>query len=238
MSPEQCKAFVVLLLICLPASSPNYQNYEDLLSKGWIPGRKVDNSDSQYSNFRDNIPYLLILVIFHPLLRRIYNTVFPIRAASSSSNEPSKLQHDTRLNQRIGYDFAFALILLCALHGFSAIKVLVILTLNYLIAKKLPRNYVVPMTWLFNVTTLFANELCKGYPYSSLANDTFPWTVWDPNQNWGTFFDAHSGLMPRWEILFNITILRLISFNMDYYWSKGRESDRTTLLEVRLGLVC
>ena len=226
------------LLTSFPASSPNYKNYEDLLSEGWIPGRRVDNSDSQYSSFRDNIPYLLILVIVHPLLRRAYNTIFPIPAASSTSNELSNSLPHARLNQRTRYDFVFALVLLCALHGFSAIKVLVILTFNYLIAKQLPRNYVVPMTWLFNVTTLFANELCKGYPYSNLANDTFPWTVWDPNQNWGTFFDAHSGLIPRWEILFNITILRLISFNMDHYWSKGREGDRNTLLEVRFRPDC
>jgi D-alanyl-lipoteichoic acid acyltransferase DltB (MBOAT superfamily) len=30
--------------------------------------------------------------------------------------------------------------------------------------------------------------------------------------------------MSRWEILFNITILRLISFNLDYYWSLDRRS--------------
>lgn len=28
--------------------------------------------------------------------------------------------------------------------------------------------------------------------------------------------------MPRWEVLFKITILRLISFNMDHYWSLDR----------------
>lgn len=25
--------------------------------------------------------------------------------------------------------------------------------------------------------------------------------------------------MPRWEVLFKVTVLRLISFNMDHYWS-------------------
>lgn len=38
-------------------------------------------------------------------------------------------------------------------------------------------------------------------------------------RNWGDFMDDHGGLIPRWEVLFNITILRLISFNLDYYWS-------------------
>jgi protein-cysteine N-palmitoyltransferase HHAT len=35
--------------------------------------------------------------------------------------------------------------------------------------------------------------------------------------------------MHRWQILFNITTLRLISFNMDYYWSVTKG----TTLEVR-----
>ncbi|KAI9854879.1 MAG: glycerol transporter, partial [Pleopsidium flavum] len=40
--------------------------------------------------------------------------------------------------------------------------------------------------------------------------------------NWGTWLDAYGGLIPRWEILFNITVLRLVSFNLDYYWSLDR----------------
>lgn len=35
---------------------------------------------------------------------------------------------------------------------------------------------------------------------------------------WGRFLDSFGGIMPRWEVLFNIAILRMISFNMDYYW--------------------
>jgi len=38
-------------------------------------------------------------------------------------------------------------------------------------------------------------------------------------RNWGQVLDSYGGLIPRWEILFNITVLRLISFNLDYYWS-------------------
>lgn len=51
---------------------PNYSDYESLLSPGWIPGRKVDNSDAQYRSFRDNIPYMGLLVVLHPLIRRAY----------------------------------------------------------------------------------------------------------------------------------------------------------------------
>lgn len=27
------------------------------------------------------------------------------------------------------------------------------------------------------------------------------------------------GILPRWHINWNITMLRLVSFNMDYYWA-------------------
>ena len=42
--------------------------------------------------------------------------------------------------------------------------------------------------------------------------------------NWGAWLDSYGGIMPRWEVLFNITVLRLISFNMDYYFSLDRRS--------------
>ena len=221
------------------ASHPNYKNYEHLLSPGWIPGRKVDNSDSQYSGFRDNVPYLFGLVLVHPFLRKIYNTLLYSQSSASQSSTGSQLskastpatQAEARLSQRVKYDLIFAVVFVCALHGFSALKILILLSTNYLVAKRLPRVYVVPMTWLFNITILFANELCHGYQFATIANSTVPWTVWDPNSNWGTFFDDHSGLMPRWEIFFNITVLRLISFNMDSYWSSGQNGE-ANLLEV------
>ncbi|KAI7067857.1 hypothetical protein KC352_g42880, partial [Hortaea werneckii] len=39
-------------------SHPSYKQYGHLLEDGWVPGRKVDNSDAQYRSFRDNIPYM------------------------------------------------------------------------------------------------------------------------------------------------------------------------------------
>jgi len=41
----------------------------------------------------------------------------------------------------------------------------------------------------------------------------------EPTSNFGHTLDSYGGLIPRWEVLFNFTILRLISFNLDYYWS-------------------
>ena len=52
---------------------PQYKHYEHLLSDGWIPGRKVDNSDSQYAGFRDQVPVLVAVMGAHLLLRRAYD---------------------------------------------------------------------------------------------------------------------------------------------------------------------
>ena len=89
-----------------------------------------DVSDSQYGTFRKNIPYMAMLLMFHPLLRRVYNTIiYPLKATGQS--RPTPEEADARLNQRASFDFGFALIYLVALHGVSAAKVLLILYLNY-----------------------------------------------------------------------------------------------------------
>lgn len=199
------------------AEDPRYYKIAPWLSDGWIPGRKIDITDAQYYTFRSKLPYMGSLLIFHPLLRKAWDAVFPIQKRSKEGN--------ARLNQRASFDFVFAIVFLIVLHGFSALKVLLILRLNYMIATKLPRNYVPSATWAFNILVLFANELCHGYHYRTIAQLFMP-----PLQSWGAWMDSYSGLMPRWQILFNITILRLVSFNMDYYWSV--EKNKSNSLEV------
>ncbi|MCJ1399254.1 glycerol transporter [Xylographa trunciseda] len=241
--------YYVVFIVCIPLmfkavydvskpSHPNYKNYAHLLSPGWIPGRMVDNSDDQYSSFRDNVPYMFILVIIHPLSRKLYEALYPLQGTvqktltspeqKSASTFPHELA-EARKNNRVTFDLYFALVYLSALHGFSALKVLLILYTNFLIAKRIPRQYVTAATWVFNIGILFANELGKGYPYSTIAAAILPWPTTrklgidgEPETNWGSTLDAYSGLVPRWEILFNITVLRLVSFNMDYAWSLDR----------------
>lgn len=141
-------------------------------------------------------------------------------------SKPESARADDRLDRRTRFDVAFSMLFLLALHGFSAFKILIILYVNYSLATKLRREYVPWVTWIFNIGILFANELGQGYPYASIVRLILPWptsTAAHPQQErqsaWGTTLDSYGGLLPRWEILFNITVLRLISFNLDYYWS-------------------
>lgn len=130
---------------------------------------------------------------------------------------------NARLHQRLSFDVPFAAIFLVALHGFSVFKIVVILYINYSMAKKLPRPYLPIATWVFNVGILFANDICKGYSYAAIFGALLPSSPavekQEPTANMGHTLDNYSGLIPKWEVLFNFTVLRLISFNLDYYWS-------------------
>lgn len=176
------------------------------------------------------MPYLATLLLAHPGLRRLYQVFRPITSPAGSPRAGtnkfiSVAEGEARLNQRANFDFGFALIFLWALHGFSAIKVLLILYANYNVATRLPKKYIPLATWTFNIGVLFANELSDGYKFAKMAAYLGP-VQGDQNLmvTWGRWLDSHSGIMQRWEVLFNITVLRLISFNMDYYWSLDRRS--------------
>ncbi|KAM5355179.1 hypothetical protein ACJ41O_001825 [Fusarium nematophilum] len=208
-------------------TDPRYSKFQRYLSPGWIPGRQIDTSDAQYHVFRTNIPYMGSLLLFHPLLRKAWNTVYPLPERSQGGR--------SRLDQRASFDFVFAFLFLFALHGLSAFKIFLILWTNYQLATKLPRRYVPAATWIFNVAILFANELTQGWRLRILAGFISPPTMGLVNNKMrpidselmalgATVDNTFRGILARWEVLFNITILRLISFNMDYYWSVDRSN--------------
>ncbi len=189
-----------------------------------------DLSDAQYRTFRLNLPYVGALILLHPLCRRVYNALRPAQTSNGSSRSTYEAG-EARLEQRTSFDFAFAIFFLIILHGFSAAKVLLILYANYKLVMSLPRRHIPIATWVFNVGILFANELSQGYKFRRLAELLVGGPALDVVSDegmllkFGSWLDHHGGLNPRWEILFNITILRLISFNLDYYWSLDRRGD-------------
>lgn len=190
------------------------------------PGQ--DNTDAQYFNFRANLPYLGLLLVFHPLFRKAWNRFCrPVPVGKTVIDTA-----EARLEQRASFDYSFAIVFLAALHGFSMLKVLAILYINYNMITSLPRQYIPAATWAFNIGILFANELCDGYKYRDIAaiiSGTPPYLlrtapVEGSLTSWGAWMDGWGGIMSRWEILFNFTVLRMISFNLDYYWSQGYRS--------------
>ena len=224
------------------ASHPNYSKFEPLLSAGWIAGRKVDNSDLQYASFRDNVQYMLIVLVLHPALRRAYDYAHhllkSISSFSTAKNANQSIPRDShthesgRIDRRINFDVFFGIFYLVALHGFSAAKAFLILYINFILATRLTKRYVPAATWVFNIGVLFANEFGRGYPFALIADTILPWSDSSGTEpegssqaSWGTVLDSYGGLIPRWEVLFKFVILRMISFNFDYYWSSNRGGD-------------
>ncbi|KAG1737067.1 MBOAT, membrane-bound O-acyltransferase family-domain-containing protein [Suillus paluster] len=202
--------FVIPLMVWVPIylsspSHPNYPYYYHRLSPGWMFGREVDNSDTQYRSFRNNIPSLSFLVLIFVALKYIY-TRSALRSASSIPSDQLYL---------IPFFLVFSALYLAGLHGTSIFKIISILTANYWIAKTFRGSRMgPPLTWIFNGSMLFANEIYGGYRYATLHPSL-------------EVLDTFQGIYPRWHISFNITMLRLVSFNMDYYWaynSRGGES--------------
>ena len=227
---------------------PNYPNFEHLLEPGWIPGRLVDNSDAQYRGFRGNVVYMGVLLVVHPLLRRVWERVGgggvggggplqPNGSVSKRGGESAGADAEERLMNRTTFDLAFGLIFLLALHGISAFKVLLILYINFQIGTKLSKPYVGVATWVFNIAILFANELCRGYSFATISSLILPPTTTNAGEkggmegSWGQWIDSYGGLIPRWEVLFNFTVLRLIAFNFDYQWMLERRE--SSPVEVR-----
>ncbi|EMD33382.1 hypothetical protein CERSUDRAFT_108172 [Gelatoporia subvermispora B] len=193
---------VVPIMVWIPVtlsspSHPNYDLYKRKLSPGWLFGRRVDNSDLQYRSFRNNIPTLAILVAAYIGLKAACLRVAKsIRIATNAA--------------RFYFLLIFTLCMVLGLHGASILKILVLLTLNYAIAKTCKDSRFGPfLTWVFNIAVLFANETCDGYRFANLHPSL-------------AALDSIDGIYPRWHVSFNITTLRLISFNMDYYWACRR----------------
>lgn len=163
---------------------------------------------------------MAVVVVIHPLLRTVFEWFYKPQV-----NNGPEAEGDARQKTRITYDLLFAGIFTFVLHGFSAFKVILVLFANYTLAKKLPREAVPVAAWVFNMAILFSNELCEGYRFTKIAEVLLRGPFTDAGQAWGHWLDSYGGLVPRWEVLFNITVLRLISFDLDYYWALGQSSN-------------
>lgn len=183
------------------SSNPNYELYSDLLQPGWIFGRLVDNSDSQYSGFRNNFPYLVIVIVAHVALRRGLNQ--------------SVLKLD-----RLNFDIGFSIIFLSLLYGIGMVKIMMLLGVNYYISKIENKKWGYIATWVFGIGILFANELTEGYQLK----------IVDPSLE---HIDVkYGGLMQRWDVNFNFTMLRMISFNIDYFQARDKTNKQQSDIAV------
>ncbi|PWZ03859.1 MBOAT-domain-containing protein [Testicularia cyperi] len=206
--------FAVPLMVYVPVklsleSNPNYYTYSGHLRPGWIFGRLRDDSDFQYRGFRDYLPALAGIMVVYVILSKAF-TLLP---SGQRAYQRVGAEAQTTQPNRIPFLLVFTSVFVFALHGTNTIKLLLVCWLNYQLAKLLGGMRIAPaLTFAFNVATLFAIHW----------NDGFEWHAISPALNFLEFF---KGLLPRWQINFNITMLRLVSFAFDYHWAKGEAQD-------------
>ncbi|KAF8602869.1 MBOAT-domain-containing protein [Ceratobasidium sp. AG-I] len=176
-------------------SNPNFYKILPRLQPGWILGRRVDNSDAQYRSFRSNIPALLALSTVQLFSSQIYTRIARLFSDNHRNGSTGSIS-------RVPFLLGFSCLMLAGLHGTSALKILVILTANYWVGTlKTPIA-----TWIFNAAVLFASNWYEGFRFGDVHGAL-------------ASLDSIPGFYPRWHVSFNITMLRLLSFNMDYYWA-------------------
>lgn len=186
-----CFAVVVPLMFKTAAeasneTNPNYWIYKGVLSNGWIFGRKVDNTDQQYRFFRDNFPMLIALLVVHVLSRRLVQKVAPSVS-------------------RTTFDMYTGLLVLFGLHGFNCFKILLHVTVEFFIGRLSNKNrkLSIILLWGYGIGTLFINAKYRKFKFGSLL----PFL---------SFMDSFEGMIERWDVFFNFTLLRMLSFNLDY----------------------
>lgn len=179
--------FVTAMNASTEKNIANYYKFERLLSNGWLFGRKVDNSDAQYRFFRDNFPLLITLILSHVLFKRFVLMIIDI----------SKLK----------FDMFFGLFFLFIAHGFNSLRILAHMMVMYSIVHllKRKRHWATCLTWVYGISILFINDKYRNLPFGSLL--PFLKSIDQLKFN---------GIIERWDVFFNFTLLRLISYNLDY----------------------
>ncbi|KAJ6694377.1 hypothetical protein OIU85_005097 [Salix viminalis] len=160
------------------------------LRPGWLlPPRLNDASDSQWRNFRANLPILTLVFSLFALLANSLRALFALKAK--------------------GMSFVWLLLSLAYLsylHGACILFILSIASLNFLLVKMFAQTkYFSPVLWLFNIFFLLCNRVYEGYSFSIFGEQL-------------AYLDNYRGTF-RWHICFNFVILRMISFGYDYHWA-------------------
>mmetsp|Transcript_13652 Transcript_13652/g.22286 ORF Transcript_13652/g.22286 Transcript_13652/m.22286 type:complete len:670 (+) Transcript_13652:209-2218(+) len=173
------------------------------LHRTWLSelfgGRLMELKDAQYHEFHDLLPLLAVASIG-------YVTVdYFVRLLSHEFSRRGRMQ------VRAWYAMIVSLGAIIYVHEAGALKIIFFTILNFvlcrlLIVLKMGRATPV-ILWVYNLVILYLNDTYRGYKFVH---------VFGPSP-WSFYFDGKSGLM-QWHHSFNLVMLRMMSFNMDYWW--------------------
>jgi hypothetical protein len=191
--------FCVLLLHGLKLSN-EYASMAPGLRKGWISGRPVDLSDIQWRDFRGSIPAMGFVFSIFALVSRV------------CSNINGKA--------RMVWIVAFGAVFLVYLHGRCAVYVWGLVSLNYCLAQFLKRSTLargIPslwktmVVWVVNIGALIVVKGTDGFQFLD--------GLWEDRAVQSVSAFATKGVF-RWQVCFNMTMLRMISQSLDIVWEE------------------
>ncbi|KAJ3063269.1 glycerol transporter, partial [Podochytrium sp. JEL0797] len=190
-------AMLVTIVRFSSPTRPEFNTYKHLLSPSWIsPSLWIDNSDQQYATFRGNLKLLIPLMILHVSVSNA------IQRSFVDSYRP-----------RIAFSLAFSILFFAIYNGFSGLlKLGIVLGVNYVGAIMLRGSKLAPVwAWSYGLFVLIATNYYRGFQFGWISPHL-------------SFLDAFPGLNSGWFDPLRFCFLRMVSFNMDFYW-KCRLSD-------------
>ncbi|KAJ1988746.1 glycerol transporter [Coemansia spiralis] len=192
------------------ASSPSreeYKEYSHELSPGWMFGRMVDLSDGQWSIFRSNLPAFTCAMLAYVVLNRILRPAVARLFGQNGNSSPKT----TQVILALLFPCVYGTLFVVMLSGTSIAFILGLTAGNYFIAKAFGgRRWAPLLFWAYNMAMLFSNEHFKGYEFGRIAEGL-------------AWLDEWRGILRRWDVTFNLTMLRMVSFSMDYHWRVCQE---------------
>lgn len=98
-------------------------------------------------------------------------------------------------HRRTLFDAFFGALYVFGLHGFNVVRILVHVVVMYVLATRVRSTRAAKTClWTYGVLTLFFNDWARHWPLPLLF----------------------TGLIPRWDVFYNFTLLRMLSFALDY----------------------
>ena len=186
------------------------------LRASWLTpllGRRIDRADHQWRSFRDAIPLLAGVAVGFVALSHGARAL--LRARGHAPGSPSFRRGRTRFYAAAGLAF------LAVLHGADLAKVLLLGGAHRALTRALAgTRALVPCVWAFSVGVLFLNEWHGGYRWADVVAGAPLLGASARALGAARWADRQWGGLMGWHRTWNLVMLRLVSWSMDFHWAE------------------
>ncbi|CAK83650.1 unnamed protein product (macronuclear) [Paramecium tetraurelia] len=158
-----------------------------------------DHSDAQWGEFAGHLAELMAFQLIFLI------GSYAVKYYSKLESKQRNLQY---YNICLGMSYAFYL------HNIGMIFQLSIIIGFYLFQKIFYKmKYFIPVLWTLALVTLWSNETFQGYSFAMIS----------PQLKFLEDF-KHNNQLVRWNLVFNMILLRIISFSVDKVWASQSDA--------------